>query len=273
MTTKYIGEGGSFKRLTAESNLIAKYTHTANTVIQPTALDVTTGIFTTGVVHGLSVGDTIYFNFNDWTIGGVLPITKAPYELFLSGASGQVNTTCCVHVVNTVPTTTTFTLRNASNTDLLFNTNGTVNSGVDVTAFHFEKLVAFTLSNINRPKLRMRLMGITPPGFGGISFESFECRFNPANAMNYIVTDIIFEPVLNMLQGYIQGVVGTAIRANGTTGNYNFAISYQANPSNFFSSTSGNNVRMSSTAISSFQFNSVRSTWLNGTTVEVYDLT
>jgi hypothetical protein len=252
-------------------SLITTYTHTGNTVIQPTALDKTTGIYTTGAAHGLSVGDTIYLNFNTWATGSSLPISKAPFELY----STTYNTLGCVHVVNSVPSTTTFTIRNiVGNVDLVYTGNGTVNDSVDVTAFHFEKLVQFSINGINRDNVYIRFSAISPKTDGAIQHYG-ESRPAFASTLNFVVGEMTFSSVSGMPQA-MGRYTGTSVRLSPSTANYSIAILANQATTNWGASggvTFGNTLKVASPVITNLTFNfTTRSTYLNGSVFEVYDV-
>lgn len=135
--TEVDGGGGS-------DRLIAKYVHSGNPVIQPTALDLTTGVFTCAG-HGLTTGDTVM----------VIPdgsFSTIPFELCSTSTISTAKLT--VGVIDT----NTFTLRNGS-TDITYpNTNNTT---VDVSKWHIEKSAVqiYTISGFSAKEIKVILSG------------------------------------------------------------------------------------------------------------------
>lgn len=133
-----VGGGGGSDRL------IAKYVHSGNPVIQPTALDLTTGVFTCAG-HGLTTGDTVM----------VIPdgsFSTIPFELCSTSTISTAKLT--VGVIDT----NTFTLRNGS-TDITYpNTNNTT---VDVSKWHIEKSAVqiYTISGFSAKEIKVILSG------------------------------------------------------------------------------------------------------------------
>lgn len=124
--------------------LIGKYVHSGNPVIQPTALDLTTGIFTCSG-HGLSTGDKVM----------VIPdgsFAKIPFEL----CSTLMNSTNALSV--RVVDTNTFVLRNG-NTDITY--PSTNNTTVDVSEWHIEKgtVQAFAINGFSAKEIKVILSG------------------------------------------------------------------------------------------------------------------
>ena len=135
--TEVGGSGGS-------DRLIAKYVHSGNPVIQPTALDLTTGVFTCAG-HGLTTGDTVM----------VIPdgsFATIPFELCSTLLQSTAKLTVGVIDANT------FTLRNGS-TDITYpNTNNTT---VDVSKWHIEKstIQIYRISGFSAKEIKVILSG------------------------------------------------------------------------------------------------------------------
>lgn len=132
------GSGGS-------DRLIAKYVHSGNPVIQPTALDLTTGVFTCAG-HELTTGDRIM----------IIPdgsFTSIPFELCSTLMNST--TTLSVRVIDD----DTFVIRNSANTDITY--PNTVNTSVDVTKWHIEKssVQVYTIDGFSANEIKILLSG------------------------------------------------------------------------------------------------------------------
>ena len=116
--------------------LLVSYTHTSNKVVQPTAFDTSTGVFTCPN-HGLTGNEKLMINFNslDFTT-----ITVIPYELFLKFDSTTWDNFKPVIIDNN-----SFSLDGYS----IFDSSKT--GGIDVTKFWFETIGTenITFNNLN----------------------------------------------------------------------------------------------------------------------------
>lgn len=152
MTVQFVG-GGSINNPPAYERLITRYIHNLNPAIQPTALDMTTGIFTTSSPHGLSVNDNLVFVFNSNTID----LTKTPYEWGAQGANLQVNT---------VVSSTQFTLK--CNGTAFTSYPSANNTALDCTQYHFESVQAFTggitINGFQTTALNVKIRGFVSDG-------------------------------------------------------------------------------------------------------------
>lgn len=159
-TISAIGGGGS--------SLIGKYVHSGNPVIQPTALDLETGVFTCEG-HGLSTGNNVL----------VVPdgsFAKIPYEL----CSTSINSTGTVTV--RVIDDNTFCLRNGSNADIVY--TNSVNTSVDVSKFHIEKSSKqkYTINGFSADAIKVRMSGFAW-GTG-----NFYLAIHPKDSNGYVNT-------------------------------------------------------------------------------------
>lgn len=136
--TEVSGGGGS-------DRLIAKYVHSGNPVIQPTSLDLETGVFTC-VGHGLTTGDHVMVIPDG-------PFTAIPFEL----CSKLMNSTqtLSVRVVND----DTFVIRDVDNTDIAY--PSTANTSVDVTKWHIEKssVRIYTIDGFSASEIKVLMSG------------------------------------------------------------------------------------------------------------------
>ena len=116
--------------------LIASYTHTTNTVYQPTAFDPSTGIFTCPD-HGLTGNEKLMINFNPLNFTTIRVI---PYELFLKFDSTTWENFKPVIVDNNSFSLDGYTTFDSSKTD-----------SIDVTKFWFETIGVdeISLNNLN----------------------------------------------------------------------------------------------------------------------------
>lgn len=130
--------------------LAASYTHEGNRVIQPTALDKTTGYFTCEN-HGLTEGQSL------------LTLEKLPYlyntDIFIPSELYQQvnysNSTCIIRLKQvTVIDENTFAIKNASG-DVLTYTSAQ-NGKVDATKFCFETIEGGKFSGFNNLNIDMR---------------------------------------------------------------------------------------------------------------------
>ena len=257
-------QGGVSKRLMADNlvEAVVEYTHNGNTVIDITALNLETGVFTTSSPHGLKVGENIWLNFKDVNSGHFYYF--APFEI----QSATYNTRPFVPVVHSTPTPTTFTLRNIqNNSDLLFNINGTANSKVDISRFHFEKITPFTVSGFSLNECTVRLGVISPQhpqGEIGVSGYTTYFRLTPTMPFNYMTYFIQLQRINGVLQGIVIGA-GSGSRTNPTSGDYEWNIQSPTILNNVFPSFGGE----SNTPITSFTFNLFRGEFLNGTKITI----
>lgn len=129
--------------------LLTRYVHNSNVVIQPTAMDINTGVFTTAEPHGLSVNNTLLLNFNGDTY-----LKYAPVEFFTDANS---------LVVNSVVSSTEFTIKKGSTALLAYTNAG--NTEINISKFHFEKPNGtLTFSNINSKRLEVVARGVAERG-------------------------------------------------------------------------------------------------------------
>lgn len=116
--------------------LIASYTHTSNKVVQPTAFNPETGVFTCPD-HGLTGNEKLMINFNslDFTT-----ITVIPYELFLKFDSTTWDNFKPVIIDNNSFSLDGYSIFDTSKTD-----------SIDVTKFWFETIGTenITFNNLN----------------------------------------------------------------------------------------------------------------------------
>lgn len=136
--------------------LITRYVHSANPVIQPTALDTTTGIFTTATPHGLSVGDNLIFVFNSNNIS----MTAVPYEWATIGSGSNTQLQ-----VNTIVSSTQFTLKQGTN--LWTSYPSANNTALDCTQYHFESVQGvsgITLAGFQSTALNVKIRGFVSDG-------------------------------------------------------------------------------------------------------------
>ena len=123
------GDGVGYGR-----KLIARYVHNANKIIQPTALDLETGVFTCEN-HGLVTGDILMVSAK--------LLSSVPYEIFSANIHPLHPIKANVIDINT------FSLNLQGNVLTFGNATNTI---VNVNNFHFEKtklLDKITFNNIN----------------------------------------------------------------------------------------------------------------------------
>ena len=122
--------------------LLYRYVYDANKVIQPTSLNLATGVFTTSSPHGLVEDDKLILTINYET---EYDVTWIPYELFLIKPYYKYN-----NVFVKVVSPTEFSLKKyADKSDILFTNSKNIN--VNVSKFKFESLGSTTLTLTDMP--------------------------------------------------------------------------------------------------------------------------
>lgn len=193
---------------------VSTYTHTANTVITVSAVDVDTDTFTS-VAHGLANNNEIYITINS-DAGNVYPLNVYP---------GGVTAVNKYFVVN--KTDDTFQISTTSGGAAV---NLTTNANLDVTKWHFEKAVTsnITISGLpSKQRYRVKITGksllqsassYVMPNSIGVAQEWLGSSYNfPIVTLNDIWT------VLNLSYDYTNILTifqnGVICRTNNTTTN------------------------------------------------------
>lgn len=202
------------------SSLIGKYVHSGNPVIQPTALDLETGVFTCEG-HGLVTG-------NDVLVVPDGSFAKIPYEL-CSTSMNSINAVT-VRVIDD----NTFCLRGENNADIVY--TNTVNTSIDVSKFHIEKSSKqkYTINGFSADAIKVRMSGFA------WGTKSYYLAIHPKDSNGYVNTIYgnnhgftsqnfsciaqYYEVEVNYGKG--ENLNSKAINAPTTSADYTYLISY-----------------------------------------------
>jgi hypothetical protein len=204
--------GGTGGTSTAEK-LVAHYVHSGNTQIAFSSIDWTTAIATTTQPHGLAAKTAVLLTPNYIGLDNLnRDILSIPIEWIRSAT--QISLT-------PIDATTVKVVR-ADDTALVVTPTSTENNNnVDITKFHFEVTVGWTISNLpNLKKFRMRIIGYIK---SSVNYRYTQFTYKSSDNVTSGITGAFFSTLNTPNIG-----TGTATHAVWTVSDWTFDITSQA---------------------------------------------